>query len=132
MMWRYGARSFTIGSMKTIRCLALLLLVGGSAFAQTIPDYDRDDWNHWIDNDGDCLDTRHEILLRESLTSVTFKQSDNCKVVGGLSPGNSNDRKPAYNPLDLSGKQGSTCSFNTDCGVGGNCVKSGGIYGTCL
>jgi hypothetical protein len=52
--------------------------------------------------------------------------------VGGLNPGNSNDRKPAYNPLDLTGKQGSTCSFNTDCGVGGVCAKAGGIYGTCL
>ena len=53
--------------------------------------------------------------------------------VGGLSPGNSNDRQPAYNPLDLTGKQGSTCSFNTDCGVGGTCAKSSGsIYGTCL
>lgn len=52
--------------------------------------------------------------------------------MGGLNPGNSNDRQPAYNPRDLTGKQGSTCSFNTQCGVGGKCVKGSGIYGTCL
>ena len=62
----------------------LLLTISWSACAQSIPDYDRSDWNHWIDNDGDCLDTRHELLLRESLTSVTFKQNSNCKVAGGL------------------------------------------------
>lgn len=52
--------------------------------------------------------------------------------VGGLNPGNANDRKPARDPLDLTGKKGNTCSFDVDCGVGGECVKSGGIYGTCL
>lgn len=51
---------------------------------------------------------------------------------GGLFPGNSNDKKPAYNPLDLTGKQGKTCSFNTQCGVGGTCLKGSGIYGVCL
>lgn len=52
--------------------------------------------------------------------------------VGGLNPGNSNDQRPAYNPLDITGKQGNTCSFDTDCGVGGKCYKGSGIYGTCL
>ena len=64
----------------------LLLVLSWSAFAGAIPDYNRGDWNHWIDRDGDCLDTRHELLLRESLTSVTFKQNNNCKVVGGRWP----------------------------------------------
>ena len=52
--------------------------------------------------------------------------------VGGLNPGNQNDRRPARDPLDLTGKKGNTCSFDLDCGVGGKCVKGGGIYGTCL
>jgi hypothetical protein len=52
--------------------------------------------------------------------------------VGGLYPGNSNDRKPARDPLDLTGKRGNTCSFDIDCGVGGKCVKGASIYGTCL
>jgi len=52
--------------------------------------------------------------------------------VGGLNPGNQNDDKPARDPLDISGKKGNTCQFDTDCGVGGQCVKGSGIYGTCL
>jgi len=53
--------------------------------------------------------------------------------MGGMNPGNQNDRKPARNPLDLTKKQGDTCSFNTDCGVGGKCVKgSGNLKGTCI
>jgi len=52
--------------------------------------------------------------------------------VGGLNPGNQNDRRPARDPLDLTGKKGNTCSFDIDCGVGGECVKGSGIYGTCL
>lgn len=52
--------------------------------------------------------------------------------VGGLSPGNDNDRQPVYAPLDTNGTYGNTCSFNTDCGPGGQCYKNGGIYGTCL
>lgn len=53
--------------------------------------------------------------------------------VGGLFPGNQNDEEPAIDPLDLTGEKGNTCSFDTDCGVGGRCVKeSYSIYGTCL
>ena len=52
---------------------------------------------------------------------------------GGISPGNSNDSNPAYNPLDLSGSAGDTCSFNTDCGVGGRCLKEAGyVDGVCI
>lgn len=52
--------------------------------------------------------------------------------VGGISPGNSNDRQPVTAPLDLNRTYGNTCSFNTDCGPGSVCVKDGGIYGTCM
>lgn len=48
-----------------------------------IPDYDRDDWSHWLDEDGDCLNTRHEVLLAESLGPVTYTDSDECKVASG-------------------------------------------------
>ena len=52
---------------------------------------------------------------------------------GGISPGNSNDRVPVYSPLDLNQTYGNTCQFNTDCGPGSVCVKSGGsINGTCM
>ncbi|QUT04069.1 hypothetical protein KFK14_13020 [Sphingobium phenoxybenzoativorans] len=52
---------------------------------------------------------------------------------GGLNPGNSNDRVPVQSPLDTNGTYGDTCSFNTDCGPGSQCMKrSGSINGVCV
>lgn len=52
---------------------------------------------------------------------------------GGINPGNSYDDEPVYAPLDLNNTYGDTCSFNTDCGPGSQCMKSGGnINGTCM
>jgi|GEM_PF-2933083 len=48
-----------------------------------LPDYDRDEWSHWSDDDGDCQNTRHEVLIIESLESVTFKDNDSCTVEYG-------------------------------------------------
>lgn len=58
--------------------------------------------------------------------------SINGVCVGGITPGNSYDRKPVYAPLDTNRTYGNTCSFNADCGPGSVCVKSGGIHGTCM
>ena len=52
--------------------------------------------------------------------------------LGGISPGNRNDKEPVYSPLDVNGTYGNTCSFNTDCGPGSVCVKKGGIEGVCM
>ena len=53
--------------------------------------------------------------------------------VGGISPGNRNDREPVYSPLDTNGTYGNTCSFDTDCGPGSRCVKGrGSIEGACM
>ena len=52
--------------------------------------------------------------------------------VGGISPGNKNDRQPVYAPHDLNKTYGNTCSYDTDCGPGSACVKDGGIKGTCM
>ena len=70
---------------------------------------------------------------------------------GGMNPGNANDSKPIYNPLDLNtgswgkgsdgdatngmdedGTYGDKCSFDVECGVGSRCVKSAySLYGVC-
>ena len=50
---------------------------------------------------------------------------------GGLNPGNDSDRKPYRNPLDINQTEGNTCNFNTDCGPGSMCKKSG-IKGVCV
>jgi hypothetical protein len=47
-------------------------------------DYDRDLWPHWIDADGDCQNTRQELLLALSLEPVTFKGKRPCQVLRGL------------------------------------------------
>lgn len=46
-------------------------------------DYDRQDWRHWIDTDRDCQNTRHEVLIEESQTAVSFTRSDGCLVESG-------------------------------------------------
>ena len=73
-----------------MRRLALLIMLGVACASTPIapaptpsdivPPYDRDAWRHWTDADGDCLNTRHEVLLEESLIPAAV---DDCKVVSG-------------------------------------------------
>ncbi len=52
---------------------------------------------------------------------------------GGMEPGNTNDRTPYHDSLDISQSVGDTCSFDTDCGVGAKCSKeSGKLNGVCV
>ncbi len=49
----------------------------GRAFTS---EYDRADWPHWIDDDGDCQNTRHEMLISTSNIPVEFKTDKGCQV----------------------------------------------------
>lgn len=60
---------------------ALFLLLGSPVEESTII-YDRStNFGGWRDLDGDCLNTRHEVLEWESLIGVW---KENCRVISGL------------------------------------------------
>ena len=48
-----------------------------------IPKYNRKEWRHWNDEDRDCQNTRHEVLIMESLSPVKFKSDRGCQVLEG-------------------------------------------------
>jgi hypothetical protein len=48
-----------------------------------ISSYDRGDWGGWIDADQDCQNSRHEVLIEESLRPVIFIDARKCSVSGG-------------------------------------------------
>jgi hypothetical protein len=45
-------------------------------------DYHREAYKHWVDADGDCQNTRQEVLILESLEKVILDEK-NCKVLSG-------------------------------------------------
>jgi len=67
---------------KRLVCTICFVLFGA---VLTGAGYDRDEWmpSGWEDADHNCLDTRQEVLVQESLIPVKFSD-DGCKVTGGL------------------------------------------------
>ena len=60
-----------------------LLRVTVSTIPSNLPIYDRDDWKHWTDADGDCQDARQEVLVAESRTRPSFRTDRRCRVTAG-------------------------------------------------
>ena len=63
--------------------LVLLCIWSVNQTEATCLKYNRKDYRHWIDEDRDCQNTRNEVLIQESLESVTYKSSKGCKVSSG-------------------------------------------------
>ena len=62
---------------------ATTLVITIAPIPADIPEYDRSDWRHWIDEDGDCQDARQEVLIAVSLDQVTFETDRECRVETG-------------------------------------------------
>ena len=62
---------------------ATTLLIAIAQIQRDIPEYDRSQWKHWTDKDGDCQDARQEVLISESLIEVTFESDRKCRVAVG-------------------------------------------------
>ena len=48
-----------------------------------VPEYDRDQWRHWLDKDGDCQDARQEALIAEADGPLTYETQEQCRVESG-------------------------------------------------
>ncbi len=73
-----GERSTDV--MSRSLTFVLLALIAASVRASG---YNCKDWPHWEDLDGDCQNTRAEILIRDSRIPVQFKDHRECSVVAG-------------------------------------------------
>lgn len=71
-----GGRNGVVMHLRTT-IAALILALSGLVHA-----YDRNDYPHWKDLDGDGQDTREEILIRDSAIPVTFREDN--RVESGL------------------------------------------------
>ncbi len=59
----------------------LTLLVASAE--HEIPEYSREEWRNWIDEDRDCQNTRHEVLIRQSSGPITYLEEEQCRVATG-------------------------------------------------
>ena len=61
----------------------LVLQVAVAPVPADLPEYDRGEWRHWTDEDGDCQNARQEVLIDESNAAVEFTSNDQCRVSSG-------------------------------------------------
>ena len=62
----------------------LVLPVSIAGVQSDLPQYDRQTWRHWIDEDRDCQNARQEVLIIESTVAVTYQSDERCRVATGL------------------------------------------------
>ena len=62
---------------------ATTLTITIASIPMDIAEYNRSQWKHWTDEDGDCQDARQEALISESLVEVTFESERQCRVEAG-------------------------------------------------
>ncbi|QFT55450.1 DUF1524 domain-containing protein [Microbulbifer sp. THAF38] len=72
-------------SVRSFSSFVLSALVASLSFPVLATTYERAEWlPQWSDTDRDCQDTRHELLIRYSLSPVTYTRANQCKVATGL------------------------------------------------
>ena len=60
-----------------------IMVIDISPIPPGIPEYDRIQWPHWTDQDGNCQNARQETLAAESVAPVTFETPEECRVANG-------------------------------------------------
>ena len=61
----------------------VLLSIVVAPVPDAIPEYDRGEWRHWTDEDGNCQDARQEALIAESVGPIAYEDSRQCRVESG-------------------------------------------------